>query len=468
MNINLCFCRALAVIAVVTTLSASAPAARGTSGPPADAEIQALLKSRLLTGTGTGFVVGILESGTRRVVTAVADGAADPPSLNGDTVFEIGSVTKVFTASVLASMVERREVALQDPVKKCLPGSVRMPTRGGRDITLLDLATHTSGLPRVPANLLPKDNMNPYGDYSAEKLYQFLSAYELPRDVGAQYEYSNLGMGLLGHALARCAGTDYETLVVERILKPLGMNDTRITLTPDMRARFVSGHDQSGAPTANWDLNVLAGAGGLHSTVNDLLRFVAATLDANSPLVGIVQRTHAALRDTTIPQTRIGLAWHIRRVGDRDIVWHNGGTGGFHAFVGIDPRAQTAVVMLHNGAAGHDDVAFHLLEPGLPLAERAPAPKVRTSIAVPASLLDRYTGEYIVTPAVTFTVTREGDALFLEVTGQPKARMYAESETSFFLTVVDAQIRFVREGEHITGLVLHQNGRDVPASARQK
>jgi CubicO group peptidase (beta-lactamase class C family) len=149
-----------------------------------------------------GIVVGMIGPDGRKVVSYGALEKGDPRALNGDTVFEIGSVTKVFTSLLLSDMVQRGQVALTDPVSKYLPAGVKMPQRNGKQITLLDLATHTSGLPRIPGNFKPKDPANPYADYSVAQLYEFLASYELPRDIGAQYEYSNLGGGLLGHVTA--------------------------------------------------------------------------------------------------------------------------------------------------------------------------------------------------------------------------------------------------------------------------
>ena len=162
-------------------------------------------------------MVGVIEPQGRRVVAYGSLNQGDPRPLNGDTIFEIGSVTKVFTSLLLADMVQRGEVALADPVAKYLPADVKVPERGGRVITLVDLSTHTSGLPRMPSNFHPKDPANPYADYTVEQLYQFLSSYQLTRDIGSQFEYSNLGGGLLGQALARRAGMDYEALVRSRI-----------------------------------------------------------------------------------------------------------------------------------------------------------------------------------------------------------------------------------------------------------
>jgi serine-type D-Ala-D-Ala carboxypeptidase/endopeptidase len=192
-----------------------------------------------IRGQSIGIVVGVIGPEERKVIAHGHLEKGDPRLLNGDTIFEIGSATKVFTSLLLADMVQHGEVALDDSVTQYLAPSffpVRIPKRNGRCITLIDLATHTSGLPRLPA-MSPKNRDNPYADYSVQQLYQFLDAYQLTRDIGSQYEYSNLGGGLLGHVLARRAGMDYESLVRSRICGPLGMNSTCIPLTLEMKAR---------------------------------------------------------------------------------------------------------------------------------------------------------------------------------------------------------------------------------------
>src|SRR5262245_23919512 len=182
----------------------------------------------------------IIEPGGRRVVAHGHLANGDPHALDGDTIFEIGSISKVFTSLLLAEMVNRKEVALDDPAAKYLPEHVRMPQRSGKSITLLDLSTHSSGLPSVASNLKPKDPANPYTDYGVDDLYEFLSGYTLPREPGSEFEYSNLGAGLLGHILAYRAGTDYENLIRSRITQPLGMLDTGITLPPSMKQRMAT------------------------------------------------------------------------------------------------------------------------------------------------------------------------------------------------------------------------------------
>jgi serine-type D-Ala-D-Ala carboxypeptidase/endopeptidase len=419
---------------------------------PSDTAVRVLLQARVQTFPdtgrhGEGIVVGLLDpSGAGRIVAVGVDQAA---------VFEIGSITKTFTASILADMVDHGEVRFDDPVAKYLPPSVRVPSRNGTQITLLDLATQSSGLPRMPSNFAPKDSLNPYADYTVQQMYAFLSSYELTRDVGAEYEYSNLGVGLLGHALALKARMSYEALVRQRILGPLAMRETAITLTPALRARLAPGHEIDGRVLPNWDLPTFAGAGALRSTVRDMLTYLAANLDTLAgPLSRAVRHAHTPRRNAGNAGMRIGLAWHILSRPIGSIVRHNGGTGGYRAFTGFDHARRIGVVVLSNVNSSVDDIGFHLLDETFPLS---PAPQQRTEVAVDSLVLARYVGEYQLAPAFHITVTRAGAHLFLQATAQPRFRIFAESDSTFFLKVVDAQLTFRPDG-----LVLHQNGQNIP------
>ena len=359
-------------------LAAPAVLAAQQSLFPSDSAIREILRERVESGRAVGLVVATYEPGRPAKVFAYGTSGRTGVPLDGDAVFEIGSITKVFTATLLADMLARGEVRLDDPVAAYLPASVRMPARKGREITLLDLATHTSGLPRLPGNFRPRDRRNPYADYSVKQMYEFLSRYRLRRDIGARYEYSNLGMGLLGHALARRAGRSYEELLIERVLGPLGMRDTRMTLTPAMRGRLATGHDDSRNPVANWELPTLAGAGALRSTANDMVKFLAASLQpAGAPLHEAMALARAPRRDARSRNMRVGLGWHILAARGTSIVWHNGGTGGYRAFLGLDERRRTGVIVLANSARSADDIGIHLLNPQLPLAgaKQARAPR---------------------------------------------------------------------------------------------
>jgi D-alanyl-D-alanine-carboxypeptidase/D-alanyl-D-alanine-endopeptidase len=264
----------------LVALSNGAVAQTGATPPLAsDAEVRAILAERIdAHKQSVGIVVGIVEPSGRRVIAHGSAGKSGARPLDGDTLYEIGSITKVFTALLLADMAQRGEVKLDDAVAKHLPTEVKVPQRDDRAITLVDLATHTSGLPRMPANFPSRDLTNPYADYTAGLLYAYLSSHALTRTPGAGFEYSNTGFGLLGHALSRRAGIDYETLVETRICQPLGMKSTRIALSPELRTRLAAGHDVDLMPAANWDFAVLAGTGALRSSANDLLTFLAANL----------------------------------------------------------------------------------------------------------------------------------------------------------------------------------------------
>ncbi len=449
---------------------ASAGQASSQAAPLSPAQIEAILKPRVGDHPGLGIIVGLIDgAGKRTIVRVGSAGEGTTRAVDGDTVFEIGSVTKVFTSTLLADMVRRGEVSLDDPVAKLLPSSVRMPSKDGREITLLSLATHTSGLPRMPTNFTPKDLENPYADYSVGQMYEFLGAYQLGRPIGDVYEYSNLGAGLLGHALAVKLGRSYESALTERVLGPLGMKDTAIALTAGMRSRMSVGHAATGEVTPNWDLPTLAGAGALRSTVNDMLTFLAANLGSGPATIRAdLESTHLPRHDTG-KTGQIGLAWHIRSGKDIEVIWHNGGTGGFHSFAAFDKARRTAVVVLHNSAANIDDIGFHLLDAQFPLAAATPPAKPRVAIRVAAATLERYVGAYALAPTFVMTVTREGEQLFLQATGQPRFPIFAETDTRFFLKVVDAQLTFVQdEAGKVVELVLHQGGRDQRARRQEK
>src|SRR5271157_1747071 len=362
-------------------------------------------------------------------------------------------------------MVQRGEVALTDPVAKYLPPDVKVPERGGRVIRLVDLSTHTSGLPRMPSNFNPKDPANPYADYTVEQLYQFLSAYQLTRDIGSQFEYSNLGGGLLGQALAHRAGMDYEALVRSRITRPLAMSSTGITLSPEMKARLAMGHNDKSVAVPNWDLPALAGAGALRSSANDMLTFLAANLGyVKSPLAPAMAAMLSVRRPTGAPGGgQIGLGWLITKPAEDELVWHNGGTGGYRSFIGYDAKTRVGIVVLSNTftTSGIDDIGMHLLDSHVPLL---PAPKEHKEITVDPKIFDGYVGRYQLAPNFILTVTREGDQLFTQATGQSKVQVFPESQRNFFLKVVDAQITFETDTNgRATSLTLHQNGANLPA-----
>lgn len=326
-----------------------------------NAEIAAAIKSRVDAKKSAGMVVATIEPDGSSSMAAFGNPGPDARPLDGDSVFEIGSITKVFTALLLADMAERGEVKLDDPVARHLRAGAKVPERNGRVITLLDLSTQSSGLPRLPDNMKPANPLNPYADYTVEQMFEFLGRYQLTRDVGAEFEYSNLGVGLLGQALSMRAGKTYEALVKERILDPLEMDRTGVTLTPWMQEHLAKGHSAGGMVMPNWDLPALAGAGALRSTMNDMLKFARANLDSSGArLPRLMQQTHVVRRSVGKDMS-IGMNWLIRSINGRDVVWHNGGTGGYRTWIGFDKTRQIAAIVLTNSAIGNDDLGFELV-----------------------------------------------------------------------------------------------------------
>jgi len=451
--------RTLVVSAVLLSLCAVSPVrAQGIRIPD---EVRASARARVDQGLSVGIVVGVVDGAGARYFAVGSTARSGGQPVNQHTVYEIGSVTKVFTALALADMVAKGEVGLDDPVQRYLPDSVRVPKRDSLEITLRLLAAQRSGLPRLPSNLLPADPTNPYADYDAGRLYAFLNGYTLPRDPGASYEYSNLGVGLLGFALARRAGTSYEGLLLQRVIGPLGLASTRVALTPDLRARLARGH-QGEREVGNWDLDALAGAGALRSTAADLTRFLSAAMGLVPTTLDSAFRLTQVIQGDAGPTMRIALAWHVMGPDTAAVSWHNGGTGGYHSFIGFDPRRKIGVVVLSNSTQSIDDIGFHVLSPSFPLTA------VRTAVVLPAGTLDDYVGEYQLAADFVLSIRRAGDTLLAQATGQGANPIYPSARDEFFLRVAEAQISFVRDSTgKVTSLVLHQGGRDLPAPRRR-
>lgn len=318
--------------------------------------------------TAVGIAAGVITKDGRRVFGygRLANDRDQQP--DGNTLFEIGSMTKVFTALVLADMARDGLVKPDDPVRRYLPDSVTVPMRGGREITLLDLVTHSSGLPRMPSNFELSESRSPgdpYAHYPPDLLYAFLSKHTLRRDIGSEYEYSNLGYAVLGHTLARKAGVSYEDLVVQRICTPLNMNDTRVTLSEQQRRRLAPGHDDTGKPAANWNFDVFAGAGALRSSAHDMLIFLSANMGlTKTNLRWAMDTCHQERRKAGNEHQSVGWGFHIYKPPDAavKIVWHNGGTGGYHSYMGFIKKSQTGVIVLSNCSQSIDSAAIRILK----------------------------------------------------------------------------------------------------------
>ena len=310
-----------------------------------DMEVQKLLQEHIENSKAVGAVVGFIDQGQVKYFSYNKKSAS--PLVSEESIFEIGSITKVFTTLMLMEMVHDGKMQLDDHIEMYLPGvGLKIPQMDAMKITLHHLATHTSGLPCLPDNFDPKNPSNPYADYSKEKLYQFLNCYTLQRLPGKQYEYSNLGMGILGHILSLKSGKSYEEIVSD-ICKKIGMKNTVITLDSERKKLLVKGHHE-GSEVENWDLDVLEGAGALRSDIRDMTLFLAANMGMiNTVLYESLKNCHIAQfeceesRDSTGKiALKLGLGWHVLCSKDSEVVFHNGRTGGCRSFLGFNPKEQ--------------------------------------------------------------------------------------------------------------------------------
>ena len=354
---------------------AASPRNSSTSALPSS--VLSVIEARIASHRYPGLVLGVVDERGLRYYGFGTKGLKDGRAPDEHTVYEIGSVNKVFTGLLLADRVKRGEVSLEDPIERYLPDEARAPRYENHPITLVQLSTHTSGLPRLPDNMAPKDWSNPNADYTRELLLDFLANYELSRAPGEQYEYSNLGSGLLGYFMAQSRGQTFEEMFVERIANVIGLDSTRVNLSPELQARLSIG-TSDGVEVSAWDTPTLSGAGGLRSTANDLTRFLAANLAPSStPLGPAIKMTHESRAEALPGRVDVGLGWHIVKVEDSRFFMHDGGTGGYRSFVGFRFDKHMGVVLLTNSAVDVADIGMHLLEPSLPLTVDGPRPPPR-------------------------------------------------------------------------------------------
>lgn len=354
---------------------------------------QAFLRAKFTKGD-SGMVIGLLDKSGSRVFSAGKLGNGTDREVDGDTVFELGSVTKVFTSLLALESASRGEVKLDDPVAKYLPPSVRMPAYDGKQITLRHLAAQDSGLPFHHGDLNDwkekgytiKEVKKLCEAFTVQDLYAFLSNYTLEIEPGTKFTYSNPGMGLLGHVIELRTGQGYESLVVDRICRPLGMEDTRITLTPGQEERLARGHYLDGEPSDNLKLRAASGAGSLLSTANDLLKFLAVNLGFTRTALNPFLEEMQVVRHTGAPKFgATAMPWMdegLYQPPGSDLLGHGGGGFGYLAFMGFDKKKRRAVVVLSNQMVftAHG-VGWAVLQ-GMPLTRENVSIMVREMVGV--------------------------------------------------------------------------------------
>lgn len=453
---------------------ASMAFAGSAAAVPSDSEIHRLIEQRVQTIAGPeggmGIVVGVLDEHGPRVIAYGDTGGADRQPLNGDTAFEIASVTKVFTALLLVDMVRTRDFKLTDRVAKYLPKGTVLPERNGRAITLVDLATHTSGLPFMPDNLSALMESQA-SNYSKADLYRFIAAQTLQHDIGSEWDYSNLDYWLLQEAIATRGRGDFEQLLQKRVIAPLGLQSTAITPSADLKARAAVGHDaamQPAPPFASMPVfNLMPAAGGMLSTPNDLLRFLGVAMGyEDSKLAPTMAKLLLTRRPAGKNQQALG--WLTKGEGEDEIVFHDGGSFGFASALAWQPQRRVGVVVLMNQAGDVDDIARHLLDPSVPLDQ--PVAARHTEIALDAATLDAYVGRYDLEDEGVTTIARDGTLLTIELPaswGLPKLQLHAENQRAFFATLVSLRVTFeVDASNRVTGMHVQppRSQRSIPAS----
>ena len=451
-----------------TPATPAAPAAPARSWSQQDIDV--LVAPLIGDGWMMGLVVGVIDGERTEVFAYGQRSADDPRPPDADSIFEIGSVTKVFTGLLLADAVRRGELSLDMPVAALLPDeAVVAPRADELAITLLDLSTHTSGLPRLPPNMDPADWQDPYQDYTEARMYRALAAMSLTHKERTPYAYSNLGVGLLGHVLGLAAGKNYESLLQRRIAKPLHLGVTRIQLDDERHMRFVQGHDADLTAVPPWNLGALQGAGALRSSAHDMLAFGRVFLERTTEddgggdpeLLGLEQSAAMTLvprRSTDSDGYMVGLGWHIDM--DEGVWLHTGQTGGYAASLSVIPERGQVVVLLTNTATGlvaglaqrvRDLIA------GRPV-QLMPLPPVHP---VGDAELAAYPGLYRGF-GVSVEITRDARGLLAHFNEPLPLRIHPVEPDVFLYRTVAAQLSFERdESGQVAYVVLQQNGIDT-------
>lgn len=430
------------------------PAAPTDPDGPHRAQVAAQVQPFLDAEIISGLVVGLYDAGKLEIYGFGAGPGGKPPT--GGTLFELGSVTKVYTSLLLADAVQRREVTLDTEVAALLPPGTTVPTKDGTSITLRHLALHSSGLPRMPPSLMQEGNArpsDPYGGYGEDPLYQDLVGTQLEAAPGARVSYSNYGAGLLGHALGRKAGGGYGAALRARVLTPLGLADTHLGFPAG--APRAEGTNEDLQPRPPWTFDALAGAGALVSNARDQLAFLAAQLDAvaggKGPLRGPMRLTHEVQgQDTGVPS---GLGWALDRDGR---YWHNGGTGGYHAFIGFDPKTRRGIVLLASTSTSHVDrlatAMYQVLDGAEPAPPAFPTPEELAPLAGTYDLM-----------GTRVAVEIKGKRLYVTGPGEPPVRLLPLTKTEFFIEPLQAVVIFEQEGDRVVRLAFGIGGQLVKA-----
>ncbi len=400
-----------------------------------------------------GMAVGVI-SGEQTLTWSYGEsslGSGIQPSV--DHFFEIGSITKTYTATLLALEVLRNRVKLTDPVKLYWP---ELADTDAGEITLESLATHHSGLPRMPNNFEPEDPLNPFKDYDQERFLIFLKTFKQNQKRPYPYEYSNVGFGLLGYLLSeKLNRISYEKYIHEQLIVPLGLTDTKVQLEPKDLIRGAQGYNSFFELIPFWDLNVLNGAGVLKATMSDLLKY--ARFNMNEELSDLGQAVALAQEpraDTDQPGQRVGLAWHMDRVGNYSMVSHSGATGGYRANLIFDKNKKVAATMLSNAANSANCILAPIFEKTC---------EVEKWLQVDPVLQKKMLGHFYFEGAkLAADILLKNGAFAIEIEGQGAIRLWARSDLDYVIREADASVVFASDSDgQFNQFKLIQNGKSL-------
>ncbi|MDM4767106.1 serine hydrolase domain-containing protein [Pelomonas sp. SE-A7] len=400
--------------------------------PETELALQQKIEARILGDrTGACLQAALIDKG--QVLRArVCAGTRKDPAPAPDAAFEIGSVTKTMTAYLVQGLVASGKWSLDDPIAKHLPEGTAVPRQGERQILVRDLLTHSSGLPGLPPGMAMGDMSNPYATLTEAQLLASLAQVKLARAIGSQAEYSNYAMMLLSLAVARSLGGDYEAALREQLFKPLGMGKAYVSKPAG--AMPAAGHLPTGEPTPAWTIATnLAGVGMVKATLADMESYARAQL-GEGPAAPV-----ALMRQTQHPLAHgFAMNWMRRSLQGRELVMHEGGTGGFSSLVALEPGAQRGVVLLADTSladlGGLSDLGLALL--GLD----GPALKSRKAAEAPAALRKAMAGEYELA-GMKVKVWEQGDKLMAQATGQGELELRYDSYGDFYPQGFSALLR---------------------------
>lgn len=446
------------ILAVLLVLLLCTKVVRSEEADPQHAEIKNIISEKIEEGPYTALLVGVVNpkgevfySGGRIKVGPL-------------TIFEIGSLTKIFTNLLLAAALERGEVKPDQTVQSLLPAGVVIASPEGKSLTLMDLATHGAGLTRMPSNWDPADQDQPYAHYHAADLYQYLALDQTIGRGKGKFQYSNTGTGLLGHLLALRAGKSYAELVQERICRPLGLKDTAVNLTQRQRTRLARGFSPAGQRVPAWEFSVLAGCGALKSTAHDMLKFLSACLGfKKTPLDKALKETLEPRGPGPSPQVKIGLGW--LQLGQQGIYVHDGGTAGHRGFIGLCPKEKRGVVVLANTSVDVSDIGLHILDKRFPI--RAMPKGVKLSQGQMVALTGKYRTKSEIAGAdgIDITISQGPKGLLYRQREEKPTTILALSPTEFmFPTAPDSKLFFIiGKGGKAEKLVIDAGGMEIQA-----